>query len=124
MTQTKYYKNALKNKTDKILPLILRLDRIALKVSFAVILVTTILVLFYGPITEELYGTIISAIIWYFVMFSFWTLSVTLPLLIIINAYRNFTRRPAWTFVKRETILFFKTSILFVLLCVIGQIRN
>ena len=113
----------LRTGIDRILQIILHLNKIALKISFITCLLTTLFMALFGTVKEERFG-IISAIFWYLLLFSMWTLFLTVPILLVVCIYRKVTNRLIGNIIKTETRLFFATFAAAILLYTLTKIRN
>lgn len=119
MNRSESYKTELISKTDKILTILLRCTNTALKIAIITNLVTTFILLFFGSFKNETYGVII---LWYLMLFSFWTLILSFSLIIITGIYRRLTKRPIWQVMRVETLLLLLTFVFSLLLFMVGTI--
>ena len=123
MKDLKNIRTGLINATDRILQIILHLNKIALIISFITFLLTTVFMVLFGAVKEDGRGSI-SAIFWYLLLFSMWTLFLTVPIILGVSIYRKLTKRLIWNIIKSETRLFFATFAVAIILYTIIQFRN
>ena len=123
MKFSKNFRTEFIHMTDRIFQIILHLNKIALKISFITFLLTTVFMVLFGTVKEDGPGSI-SAIFWYLLLFSMWTLFLTGPIILGVSIYRKLTNRLIWNIIKSETRLFFATFAVAILLYTIIQFRN
>lgn len=95
----------LEGRIETYLPFIKLVMRIVLVCTSSLILISAILVHLFGKINGDTYNDIHSYIIWYSLMFNFWTLICSVPILLSIALYKKLTGKNVWESVKKETIL-------------------
>jgi hypothetical protein len=93
------------NTIEKHIRFIRVLMKAALIVSSLSLLLSSFLLLLFGPINSITYYSIYAVIIWYSLMLCMWTFIFTIVSIIIILLYQTIRKKPTWKFVKKEIIL-------------------
>src|SRR5688572_25912277 len=105
MNKSTYSRAGLINLTEKYLPYLKLIVRIALSISTCSILLSSILVLLFGKINGDNYNENYIIFIWFAALYTMWTLFCCLPILLSIALYKKFTNKEVWTSIKKESIL-------------------